>query len=79
MALASMSALEPIQVAFGLRHLRRKMQAEMESATGSDLCDLARAYVSVIDPLLRICQVPTPPRASLPRNGDNAKPVLALD
>ncbi len=79
-ALLSLSLVEPAQIGFGLRRLRRKLDAAIATTdAGPELCELASSYVKVIDPLLRLCQVPTPPRAMLAKgNGTNAKPVFDL-
>lgn len=74
-----MSSLEPVQIAFGLRHLRRKFDKLIDnSEKAEELVELAKAYVIVVEPLMRLCQVPTPPRSQTPRNGTNAKPVLDM-
>ena len=76
--LVLLSSIEPIQIAFGLRRLRKQLDAGMVDAKGEDLVALAKAYVAVVEPLLRICQVPTAPKGQLAPNGSHAKPILPI-
>lgn len=78
-ALAAMSSLEPVQIAFGLRHLRRKFDKLIDKAEKPDeLIELAKAYVIVVEPLMRLCQVPTPPKGRMESNGTKARPILDM-
>lgn len=74
----ALASCEPLQVAFGLRRLRRNLEKEMDGATGEELVAIAGAYVKVIDPLLRLCQFPTAPKGKQDNGGTNAKPVLDM-